>query len=118
MARWKHPVTHLLPLDLLLRHRFDSIEKIQRKETPPVLYIHGTADSKVPCFMCEQLHDAASGPDKDMLLIKDGEHAKRGSGQTTYRAKLAAFINRCFGPSPERGIPPVDWKVALPISVL
>ncbi len=98
MAQWKFAATYLLPLDLLLRHRFDSIEKIRNKTIPPVLFVHGTADSKVPCFMCEKLYDAASGPNKDMLLIKNGEHANHGLGQTTYRAKMSDFINRCFGP--------------------
>jgi pimeloyl-ACP methyl ester carboxylesterase len=98
MARWKNPLTYLLPLGLLLRHEFDSVEKIREKELPPVLFIHGTADSKVPYFMCKHLHDAARGPFKDMVLIKGGEHADRKRGQTVYKAKVAAFLNQCFGP--------------------
>ena len=99
MARWKEPVTHVLPLDLLLRHRFESLEKVREKKLPPVLFIHGTADTKVPCSMCEQLYAAASGTNKDMLLIKDGQHASHEvTGQSKYREKVAAFISQYFGP--------------------
>ncbi|MDG2015401.1 MAG: hypothetical protein P8J33_17990, partial [Pirellulaceae bacterium] len=60
--------------------------------------IHGTADAKVPCFMCEQLYSATSGTDKDMLLIEEGPHARLpDTGQSMYRAKLKSFISQCFG---------------------
>lgn len=96
MARWKNPLTSLLPLDLLLRHEFNSIEKV-REKLPSVLFIHGRGDSKVPYYMCEQLHDAANSNFKD-ILIRDGEHADRKRGQTEYKAKVAAFLKNCFGP--------------------
>lgn len=104
MARWKFAITYLLPLDLLLRHQFNSEEKVGSNELPPVLFVHGTDDSKVPCYMCKQLYDAVSGTDKEMVLIKGGEHANRGEGQTAYRERVSAFIKRCFGRNSVRGI--------------
>jgi fermentation-respiration switch protein FrsA (DUF1100 family) len=99
MARWKYPVTYLVPLDLLLNHHFESLEKIRNKTIPPVLFIHGIDDSKIPCFMCEQLHGAAPGLDKNLLLIKGGKHADRGPiGLVAYKAKVAAFIRNCLKP--------------------
>lgn len=99
IARWKFAVTYLLPLDSLLRHRFDSIDKVQKKPLPPVLFLHGTADTKVPTFMCKQLFDAAQGSDKEMLLIEGGEHAKHGEGQSAYEERVSAFLGRNFGPN-------------------
>lgn len=100
MARWKFAVTHLFPIDWLLRHRFDSIEKVRSRRIPPALFVHGLSDAKVPCFMCEDLHDAASVPNKELLLIENGGHANRGPGQATYQAKMAAFLDRCFQLTP------------------
>ncbi len=101
IARFKNPLTHVLPLSFLLRHPFDSAEKIREEKLPPVLFVHGTADSKVPCSMCEHLHESARGPSKDMVLIKGGEHADRKQGQADYQTKVAAFLNKCFGPCPK-----------------
>ena len=97
MARWKNCLTYVLPLDLLLRHKFDSLEKIRENRLPPVLFIHGDDDSKVPYYMSSLLHDAAHGPYKD-LLLRDGEHALRKEGQMEYEVKMAAFLSYCFGP--------------------
>lgn len=98
MARWKSPVTRLMPLRLLLRHRFDSVGKVRDKAIPPVLFVHGTSDEKVPHFMCQQLYDATAGTRKEMILIEGGGHARRGSGQAAYRAKMAEWIERTFPP--------------------
>ncbi len=97
IARWKYCLTYLLPLDLLVRHKFGSLEKVRENILPPVLFIHGKDDSKVPDYMCTLLHDAARGPDKDILL-RDGEHAQRNGGQIEYEAKMTAFLSHCFGP--------------------
>jgi uncharacterized protein len=74
MANWKLPVTRLLPVDLLLHHRFDSIEKIGEVKIPK-LFIHGVQDEKVPCWMSEKLHIAAQNPKYPLLRIDGGGHA-------------------------------------------
>lgn len=96
MARWRYAIMYLLPVDWLLRHRFESLEKVRSGELPPVLFIHGKADTKVPVGMCQSLHAAALGPDKQILLIEHGLHADRGPGEAVYRETMTAFLNKCF----------------------
>lgn len=62
----------IFPVDLLLHQRFDSIEKV-RSLKMPVLFIHGTADWKVPASMTEQLYAAAPQP-KQLLLVPEAGH--------------------------------------------
>jgi fermentation-respiration switch protein FrsA (DUF1100 family) len=50
----------VLPLSLLLRHRFESLDKISRVSCP-VLIGHGSQDSIVPCEMSGRLAASAKG---------------------------------------------------------
>jgi pimeloyl-ACP methyl ester carboxylesterase len=50
-----------LPIDLLARHRFDSIAKVPSL-TVPIFLSHGRRDSIVPFAMSEQLQAAAKTP--------------------------------------------------------
>jgi uncharacterized protein len=50
-----------LPVKLLLKHRFMSIEKIPRIKCPTIL-AHGRDDTLVPFSMCGELTRAAGGP--------------------------------------------------------
>ena len=63
---------HLLPVDLLMHDRYDSIDKIAKIKTS-LLIIHGTADSVVPTKFGIQLFKAASQP-KRLLLVHDANH--------------------------------------------
>lgn len=101
VVRWKAPLTLIYPLDWMLRHHFTSIDKVQTHPLPPTLIIHGTADTKVPCFMSETLHHHMQSPNKELLLIEGGQHVQRGNGQATYRAKLATFISEQLAITPE-----------------
>ena len=74
MAHWKFPFTHLLPLDRLLRHKFDSIAKVGQLQIP-VLFIHGTGDEKVPPRMSVALHEAATTTPAKLVKIEGGGHA-------------------------------------------
>jgi pimeloyl-ACP methyl ester carboxylesterase len=94
MVQWKLPLTRLYPLDWMLRHPFDSLEKVSRHPLPPTLFIHGTADTKVPCFMSQSLHQAANGSATELLLIEGGEHSQRGPGQDAYLSRVAGFIQQ------------------------
>jgi fermentation-respiration switch protein FrsA (DUF1100 family) len=81
----------LLPVDVLLHQRFESLEKIRTLKIP-VLLIHGTDDAKVPSTMTKRLHAAAPEP-KELLLIQGGGHDNSGSiGLVEYREKLTAFV--------------------------
>jgi len=92
IVHWTAPLTHCYPLDLMLRHRFNSIQTVSTQPMPPTLFVHGTSDARVPSFMSEELFEATLGPNKDLFLIEGGEHAKRNAGQAAYCAKIFEFI--------------------------
>ena len=62
----------MLPVDLILNQRFNSISKVHSLQMP-VLFIHGTADRQVPDVMCQKLYAAAPEP-KQLLLVPDAGH--------------------------------------------
>ena len=62
----------MFPVDLILTSRFDSISKV-RSLLVSVLFIHGTADLKVPAFMSQQLFAAAPEP-KHLVLFPEAGH--------------------------------------------
>ncbi|WP_219904028.1 alpha/beta hydrolase [Stenomitos frigidus] len=62
----------MLPIDWLLTQRFDSLTKV-RSLRMPLLYIHGTADAKVPSSMSEALFAASPQP-KQLLLVAGATH--------------------------------------------
>lgn len=61
----------LLPVDFLLRQRFESLEKIKLLKIP-VLFIHGTDDPQIPAEMSQKLFAAAPHPKKLILIPKVG----------------------------------------------
>ena len=65
-------IYRIFPIDLILNQRFDSIRKV-RSLALPVLFIHGTADLRVPATMSQQLYEAAPQP-KQLVLIPDAGH--------------------------------------------
>ena len=107
MANWKSPVTHLLPVDLLLRHRFNSIEKIADVEVPK-LFIHGVQDEKVPLRMSEELHAAAREPKYPLLRVNGGGHADCCLvGLLEHRAAINTLVSESLDGS-KRGFRPAD----------
>lgn len=79
-----------LPVGLLLNQRFDSLAKVGQLKLP-VLFIHGTWDSRVPYTMSQALYDAAPMP-KQLLLVEGGEHSNCSSvGRVEYQGALRAF---------------------------
>jgi uncharacterized protein len=99
MVHWKLPFTRLYPLGWILRHPLDSLQKVSRHPLPPTLFIHGTVDAKVPYFMSQSLHAAASGSATELLLIEGGGHADRGPGQSNYLQIIARFIDKVTTPA-------------------
>lgn len=65
-------IYRIFPINLILHQRFDSIRKV-RSLALPVLFIHGTADLRVPAIMSQQLYEAAPEP-KQLILIPDAGH--------------------------------------------
>lgn len=85
----------VLPLNLLLNQRFDSLSKITSVKRP-ILFVHGTADEKVPYDMTVKLHALAPEP-KVLCPIENAGHANCGSiGKRQYRESLQAFVGQCL----------------------
>jgi fermentation-respiration switch protein FrsA (DUF1100 family) len=81
---------HLLPVDLLMKDRFDSIDKIGGIKTD-LLVIHGTADVIVPMKFGVRLFDAANRP-KRLFVVHGGNHTNLynfGAGE-----KIAAWLDQ------------------------
>lgn len=67
-----NPLYRLLPIDTLLTERFESMRKVATLKLP-VLFIHGTADQRIPHGMSRQLYGRAPEP-KTMLLVNGATH--------------------------------------------
>ncbi len=63
-----------LPVNLLLKHRFDSIDKIQNVDEPLVI-MHSTDDDTIPYMQGVRLFDAATEP-KLFMGFEDREHTR------------------------------------------
>ena len=63
-----------LPVNLLLKHRFDSIDKIQQVDEPLVI-LHSTDDDTIPYEQGVTLFEAAEEP-KLFMGFEDREHTR------------------------------------------
>lgn len=80
----------LLPVDLILRQRFDSLEKMKTIRMP-VIIITGTEDLQIPVSMGERLYKAAS-EFKKLIVIQGGGHDNHLSKQ--YKEQIKDFIEQ------------------------
>jgi pimeloyl-ACP methyl ester carboxylesterase len=82
---------HIFPIQWLLTERFDSIAKVPQLQVP-VLFIHGTADTRVPFSMSEKLFTATATP-KQLYLVPEAGHNNvaevAGAG---YRQTVQKFV--------------------------
>jgi hypothetical protein len=79
------------PIDLILHHKFESIEKVKLLQQP-LLFIHGTGDQVVPSFMSEMLYDAATSPKKQVLIVPDARHDNVATiAEGRYRQTIDSF---------------------------
>lgn len=67
-------VYFFLPIDLLMKDRFDSVLKIGRV-TAPVLIVHGTADRTVPYKLGRRLFDNVTAKKRDFVTVDGAGHA-------------------------------------------
>jgi fermentation-respiration switch protein FrsA (DUF1100 family) len=82
------------PINLLLTQRFDSIAKVQSLKLP-VLYIHGTADTKIPASMSEALYAASPQP-KQLFWVAGAAHNDVAEvGNVEYLQALKKFVELC-----------------------
>lgn len=64
-----------------------------RRSTVPILFIHGTADKKVPSWMARKLYDAKKRGQKEIWLAADASHAKTLLAYPQeYRSKVLGFL--------------------------
>ena len=95
LARQQYPY---LPVGLLLRHRYPTIERIPSIEAP-ILVVHSRDDEVIPFAHAERL--LAAIPGKRRLLTIQGRHydGYATSGET-YRRGLLDFFHEVLGPLP------------------
>jgi uncharacterized protein len=80
----------LFPMELLLRQRFESEEKM-KGVTMPVLIITGTNDIQIPISMGQRLHAAAKSSKKQLIIIPGGSHDNHLS--EPHRQSLQQFLS-------------------------
>lgn len=78
-----------LPVRLLLRDRFDSLDTIARVRVP-IIMIHGDADPVVPFALGKQLFEAAPEP-KQFVAIPGGTHGSIFE-EPTWAQEVAFFL--------------------------
>ena len=62
-----------------------------RKAKVPILFIHGSADTFVPCSMCHEIYDNCASP-KRKLIIEGAAHAESYyKDMETYEKAMTAF---------------------------
>lgn len=96
MARRRYP---FVPASLLLRHRFDSIDKIGRI-TCPILLGHGSADTFIPADMSLTLAAGAKAPVTTFLVEGADHNDFYQVGDRQVFEALATFLRGLSGPRP------------------
>jgi len=79
-----------LPVKLLLKDRFDSINKIEMINIP-ILIMHGEKDDVVPIFMGKELFDKANNP-KHSYFTPDDDHMMEFNSELLM--EIQKFIKR------------------------
>ena len=79
-----------LPVKLLLKDRFDSINKIEMIDIP-ILIMHGEKDDVIPIFMGKELFDKANNPKHSYFTPNDDHMMEFNSELLT---EIQKFIKR------------------------
>lgn len=79
-----------LPVDLMLRHRFDSVD-LAPKITAPLLCLAAAQDSVIPPEHARRLFDAWAGP-KQWVLLSGADHNST-DGLPNFWASIRAFLS-------------------------
>lgn len=71
-----------------------SAKEEVKKAKVPILFIHGDADTFVPCRMCREIYDACAS-EKEILIIKGAGHCESFyKDQEKYEETLTAFLEK------------------------
>ncbi|WP_425214947.1 alpha/beta hydrolase [Tumidithrix helvetica] len=81
----------VIPIDLLLDQRFDSVEKMRSLKLP-VLLIHGLKDSGIPANMSQKLYELAPTR-KQLFLVPNAEHARIYQPEHSYLQAIQQFFS-------------------------
>jgi alpha-beta hydrolase superfamily lysophospholipase len=85
----------VLPVNLLLTNRFDSLSKIEFIKCP-VHFIHGKEDAKVPFRMSQELCEKA-GDLATIHLVDGADHEDCCLiGKAEYRKQVKEFVSNCL----------------------
>lgn len=92
-AMWKVAASHypLIPVQVLMRNRFDSIAYLASYRGP-LIQIHGAADSSIPIEHARELYRNVDTPDKVWLEVPGMEH--NDSLSTQWLDRIAAEVDR------------------------
>jgi pimeloyl-ACP methyl ester carboxylesterase len=90
MARL-HSQYRILPLDIIIKHRFDSVNKVGRLEVP-VLFIHGTSDERVPYSMTRELFERTASEKRIKLILGGGHNNTAAVGGEEYLQTVRDFF--------------------------
>lgn len=67
-----------------------------KKAKIPMLFIHGSKDTFVPCSMVHELYEACAAP-KDLLIIEGASHAEvYYKDRPAYEAAVRKLMERAF----------------------
>jgi hypothetical protein len=83
-----------LPIDLLMRQSFNSIDKVAQLPMP-LFFVHGDGDRRVPSWMSEKLYTAATTPLKALYILPgvDHNHVPEMGGEP-YRDRVQHFLTQ------------------------
>ena len=80
-----------------INHGFDfsdvtPVDSVKNARVP-MLFVHGKEDNLVPSFMAQELYEACSDPNKDILIVEGADHAQAHvNGKDEYEKKIDEFI--------------------------
>ncbi len=97
MVEMSHRILPFVPARLLLRHRFDSLKKIQHI-TCPILIGHGRLDRTVPFDMGQELAAKAKGPVTSLWIDRAEHNDFIDAGGKQLEEAIAKFARECTGP--------------------
>ncbi|MGD8880393.1 MAG: alpha/beta fold hydrolase [Desulfobacterales bacterium] len=80
----------LLPMDLIVDQKFDSLNKVGRLKIP-VLYMHGTKDNRVPSVMSRRLYKKTSSPKRLKFITGGGHNNSASVGGEDYLRSIREF---------------------------
>lgn len=100
MARASYPS---LPLHLVARNQFRSIDKVSRLELPK-LFIHGGSDERVSPSLGRRLYEAAAEPKELYLVPGAGHNDVHRQGGLRYLRRISRFRTRCLRAAGRPGV--------------